>query len=100
MVDTFNGWIDNASKITTDKTSIKNNARWWTQELKALRKNARKARKEYQTVRCNGNIDLEDDDEYEGIAEAKERCKVANRTCKKRSLKPKNTLEKFCHIIN
>ena len=57
--------------MTSDKTSVKNNARWWTQELKALRKKARKARKEYQTVRCNGNIEVEDDDEYERIAEAK-----------------------------
>ena len=53
MIITFNGWIDGALKTTPDKVVTKNNVRWWTLELTALRKKVRKARKDFQVVRRN-----------------------------------------------
>ena len=44
MIETFNGWIDGATKTIPEKSTIKNNVRWWTPELTALRKRVRKER--------------------------------------------------------
>ena len=38
-------------KTTPDKVVTKNNVRWWTPELTALRKKVRKARKDFQVAR-------------------------------------------------